>query len=204
MQRRFLPLYLGLFALAVLALGANRPAKAAYIVNLDEVGSTVVATGSGTIDLTDLTIANHASSGAFIDAAGGDIILGGNVNGVADDRYAGFTGPTSFGSGSLVNPISGTGDRVGVDQTLGQLILQSGYTSGTFLADTTTYFGTFAIDGLTPGTYVWTWGSGADADSFTLQIGPSTVPVPEPSSALVLLGALAGLMGLSQFQRRAS
>jgi hypothetical protein len=31
---------------------------------------------------------------------------------------------------------------------------------------------TFATIGLTPGTYAWTWGSGIDADSFTIEIGP--------------------------------
>ena len=40
---------------------------------------------------------------------------------------------------------------------------------------------TFASIGLSPGTYAWTWGSGIDADSFTVEIGPA---VPEPASAL--------------------
>jgi hypothetical protein len=45
--------------------------------------------------------------------------------------------------------------------------------------------------GVTPGTYVWTWGSDAD-QSFTLEIGPVATPLP---AALPLfacgLGALA-------------
>jgi hypothetical protein len=32
------------------------PAQAGYIVTLEQVGSNVVATGSGAIDLTDLTL----------------------------------------------------------------------------------------------------------------------------------------------------
>jgi hypothetical protein len=50
---------------------------------------------------------------------------------------------------------------------------------------------------VTPGTYVWTWGSGADADSFTLII--STAAAPEPGS-LALLGA--GLAGFAFLRRR--
>ena len=93
-------------------------------------------------------------------------------------------------------------DGFGVDETLGQLILQRGYTSGTFLSDTDTFNGSFATIGLTPGTYVWTWGSGADADSFTLQIGPATTPVPEPGSLVLFMSALAGLFGLCGLRRR--
>jgi len=43
---------LGLLAVATMA----KPARAAYILNIDEVGSNVVASGSGTIDLTDLSL----------------------------------------------------------------------------------------------------------------------------------------------------
>ena len=42
------------------------------------------------------------------------------------------------------------------------------------------------------GTYEWTWGSGADADSFTLQIG--AVPAPLIGRGLPLLLAVGGLL----------
>jgi hypothetical protein len=72
-------------------------------------------------------------------------------------------------------------------------LLPQGYVSGDPLSDSATYTGaTFASLGVTPGTYVWTWGSGADADNFTLQIGPTAAP--EPSSLLLLAGALTGFL----------
>jgi hypothetical protein len=59
--------------------------------------------------------------------------------------------------------------------------------------DTSTYNNvTFSSLGVTPGTYAWTWGSGANADSFTLKIGDAAT-VPQPATlglmALGLLGA---------------
>jgi hypothetical protein len=56
---------------------------------------------------------------------------------------------------------------------------------------------TFASIGLTPGTYTWTWGSGSNADSLTVQIGPAAVP--EPASVLVVE---VGFLGLAAVRHR--
>ena len=94
----------------------------------------------------------------------------------------------------------GTGDLVGMAFNGGNssfLLVPVGYVSGTALSDSATYnnltLGTF----VTPGTYVWTWGTGA-AQSFTLQIGSVGVPgVPDGGSTVSLLGcALLGLVAL--------
>jgi hypothetical protein len=70
----------------------------------------------------------------------------------------------------------------------------SGYVSGANLSDTATYNGqTFASLHLIAGTYTWHWGTGANADSFTLQIGPASTPAPEPASLTLLAVGLAGL-----------
>jgi hypothetical protein len=65
----------------------------------------------------------------------------------------------------------------------------AGYVSDTALSDTATYNGaTFATLGVTPGTYKWTWGTGAANQNFTLQIA-----VPEPSTWAMMLAGFAGL-----------
>jgi hypothetical protein len=88
-----------------------------------------------------------------------------------------------------------------VFSVVGGIVVPSGYVSGS-LSGTATYNNqTFANLGLASGTYVWTWGTGADADSLTLQIGPAAA-VPEPPSLPLLAMGLVGL-GLVLRTRRA-
>jgi PEP-CTERM motif len=178
------------------------PAQAGYAVTLEQVGRNVVATGSGPIDLTGLTSAGPGLSGARVFPEGAEIITGpvGSEGLLRSDLYTGYTGPTSFGSGGETIPnTSGSGDIVGIGMFGMDLVVPSGYASGSALSDTATYINqTFASLGVIPGTYLWTWGSGASGDTFSLQIGPDTA-VPEPAS-LTLLGV--GLAGLGVVRRR--
>ena len=182
-----------------LCAGLAVPAQAAYIVTLQQVGANVVATGSGTLDLAALTLGDNGFQSGIIIASQGAIAVGPNAS---VTTYSGFTGPTSFGSGGGHFPANNSGDTVGVDGNFNLVLVPEGYLSGSSLSDTSTYDGaTFASLGVTPGTYEWTWGTGADADNFTLQIGPVAV-VPEPASLPLLVMGLAGL-GMVVRTRRA-
>ena len=89
------------------------PAQAGFIVDLTEMGSDVVATGSGTIDLTDLSF---SSSSVFLTGMSPDFgsINTGPAAGGLVNAYLGFTGPMSFGNGSVTRANSGSGDVVTV------------------------------------------------------------------------------------------
>jgi hypothetical protein len=80
-------------------------------------------------------------------------------------------------------------EKFGIGNCGTRLLVSDGYFSGSPLSGTATWAGTtIASMQLTLGTYLWTWGAGATADSFTLNIGV----VPEPSSSIITGCALTG------------
>jgi hypothetical protein len=178
------------------------PARAGLIVTMTESGGDVVIAGGGTADLTALTGAGGAAGHALIDPDSGIVAMG-TTGSDSSDIYTGSGGPDSFGTGSTTNASTAGGDVFGIIFD-NNLIVPRGYASGGALSATATYAGsTFVSLGVTPGTYVWTWGTGANADSFTLQIGP-VATVPEPSSVVMTgIAALAGI-GYARRRRRAA
>ena len=174
------------------------PAQAVYIVTVQQVGSNVVATGSGTLDLTGLTFVERVnSSSGDIHPSIALLYTGPTISGPVD-FYFGLTGPTKFGSGGEIFANSGSGQPVGLTNfaAAGDLVVPAGYASGSALSDTTTWDNqTFTTLGVTPGTYEWTWGSGAN-QNFTLDIETVAVPAPVigqgPPIFLVVGGVLFG------------
>src|SRR4029077_7822275 len=130
-------------------------AQAAYVVTLPQQGPNVVATGSGTIDLTGLSFQfNQPNDPSSMDPSVPEIVAG--ATGTLA-LYEGSTGPTNFGSGGVIFASSASGDLVALD-TSGGIGVPAGYLSGGPLSDSATYDNTaLASLGVTPGKYVWTW-----------------------------------------------
>jgi hypothetical protein len=186
-----------MFTAVTAPLFSVRPAQAGYIVTLQEVGPNVVANGTGAIDLTGLSfVGTDALDNPLINPFIGFILTGASAS-ITGFTSLAFSGPLGFGqvfgSGALAS--SGSGDLVGIFGSLQLVFVPAGYVSGTVLSDSATYNGaTFASLGATPGTYVWTWGTGAN-QNFTLIIGAAGVP--DSGSTVSLLGcALLGLVAL--------
>jgi hypothetical protein len=194
LPKKLLPLIL--FEIAVTSLFFVRPAQA-YIVTLEQVGSNVVANGSGAINLTGLTFPIPSLTLAEVNGGDGVIITGPHGFGLVD-QYTGFMGPPSFGSGGPFAPNTGSGDFVGISGGImfPFLLVPQGYASGAALSDSMTFNNaTFASLGVTPGTYVWTWGTGLANQNLTLIIGAAGVP--DGGSTVSLLGfASLGLVAL--------
>jgi hypothetical protein len=193
-------------ALGFAALGGQAQAltaESAATITITQVGANVVITGSGDIDLTGLT--NADESGPF--PANGviwpdeDEILVGSSDNAGVDVYSGASGPTTMGSGAESVGTSGTGGLFGVGSALfgtPVIYVPEGYVTDTPLSGTSTFANTTLAElGLSPGTYVYTWG---DPGSLTVEVSSG---VPEPSTwAMMLLGF--GGLGFLAYRRRAT
>ena len=197
--KKLLPLTL--IGIAVTSLFSVQPAQA-FTITLEQMGANVVANGSGAINLSGLgspSLYTPGSTGLW--ASNGFIETGAPPTFL--DGYQGFTGgPTSFGSGGFNVANTFSGDFVGIwgEPTFygaPTLWVPNGYVSGAALSDSMTFFNsTIASLGLTPGTYVWSWGDGRD-QNFTLIIRGS---VPDGGSTVCLLGC--ALLGVVSLRRR--
>lgn len=173
-----------LFAIAATALMPTA-AAASVTININEVGSDVVATGSGSLDLTDLVFI-----GDFGPAEGvlPSVAYIGTGLDTLSAAFTGLTGPTQFGPGGLTAFSSTTGTELGINGgafASPVVFLPEGYGSGAPLSTSATWIGqSFASLGLTPGKYVYT----SARDTFTINIG-AVGGVPEPATwAMMLLG----------------
>jgi hypothetical protein len=193
--KKLLPLIV--FGIAVTSLFSVQPAQA-FMVTLDQVGSNVVATGSGAINLTGLTFVGTFTAVSAIGPNQALIQFG--ASGVNVPAYSGFTGPTSFGPGLGVKLIPSSGDFVGINNSrLKDIFVPVGYVSNTALSNSMTFnSATFASLGVTPGVYTWRWGTNGANQFFRLVIGPNTVP--DGGSTVSLLGC--ALLGLAALRRK--
>lgn len=177
------------------------PASAAYVIKFEQVGSNVVATGSGSINVSGMTYTGNTffntPFASYVAPYAAQTFIGtGKV-----DKYAGVSGASTWGAGPFTPAWGGqTGAGVSLRMQDQSIWVPLGYVSGTDLGiSTATYTNTdFATLGLTSGTYVYTFGQGATADTFTIEIPGA---VPEPSTwAMMLIGF--GAIGASMRRRK--
>jgi IPTL-CTERM motif len=181
-------------------------AEATYTITMTQSGADVVASGSGTLNLTSLVGGVPGNAAAYVQANTGSIYVGPTSLTAVRSFTGGVTGPANFGSGAFLVANSGSGNIAGIDA--GAVAVPNPYASGSSISGTATWTGqTFAGLGLTPGTYTWTWGSGANADSLVLQIGPPAASAVQPVPALsgwgvIALGCLIAVFGLAWTRRQ--
>ncbi len=196
-MKKTLKLLLALIALTgVCAL----PARATVIVDATEVGGNVVFAGGGTFNLAGLVFLGGGAGLPVIDPANSVVVVGGGP--VAANDYAGILPPGAFGMGGLTYADLAFGDLFGIAPN-DSLFVPSGYISGALLDGSATFTGAnFASLGLDPGTYTWSWGHGATADSFILNIvAPSSVPESGSTAVAMLLG-LAAIAFFGRYRHR--
>ena len=195
--------FVGILASALAAAAVPSPGAAAVTVNIGEVGSDVVATASGTLDLTGLISAGTFALSPGVRGTPGYIGLGtsGNVAG-----YSGLTGPANFGPGTnLVGGTSNTGTSFslnGLYNTTPLVFLPFGFLSGSsVLSGSETFAGqTFASLGLAPGQYVFS----SQNDHVTINIGDQVAAVPESATWAMMLLGFAGIGASMRRRRRAT
>ena len=140
---------------AILGLGAmSTPgAQAAYVAIFQEVGSDVVETGSGSIDVTDLTkagffVVNSAEVRPNLPA------YFSGAPGVSGDFYFGTSLSGIWGPGNDTSTSPSSGDFVAVGHLLGAgtIVVPQGCASGSKLSETSTYAdASFSSLGMTVG-----------------------------------------------------
>lgn len=195
-------------ALAVLAGFALSPAQAGLVFTFAEVGSDVVMTATGSVDLTDLNAnANQTwsagSNGVQSGASNNEYVATGVPGNTTTPYTTTFTTVGgSFGERAFLAPNSVSGDIAGfLDGAATDFVwVPAGYVSGTALNGTSTFNNTtLAGMGLIPGDYTWGW-SGASPDTITVSVSA----VPEPSTLALCGVAVAGIgfAGVRRLRRR--
>jgi hypothetical protein len=198
---------LAVFAVAL----AAAPAKAEFIISIQQVGANVVGTGSGSVDTAGLTQGNTVPSADYDLVSAQFANYGAGVPGepvTLFTQFSGLSGPLSFGAGATTNASTTSGSSIILVGKVsgggpGIVDLPVGYVSGSSFSNSD-IFNNKTLDGLglTLGTYTYTFGAGDDADSIVVQIGP-VAPVPEPSTwAMMILGFIG--IGFMAYRKRKS
>lgn len=180
---KHIPAIIGLLSLLTAA-----PASAAITLVISQQGADVVATFSGTANLSALTSTGGTSWPSMIwgDFAFGDVIAVGASGDL--DTYQGATVSPGWDIlGGRKDATSSSGDAIRLMSN--NIAFPQGYVSGDTISGSATWANT-TLDalGLTEGNFAWTWGTGENADS----IGVTVNQVPEPGPIGLAAVAVAG------------
>lgn len=202
-RTRKLPL---LLALAVVLLGASS-ARATIMVNASEVGSDVVFTLSGGVDLASLTDGGATGGFPAVISPTAPLLSFGTGSGSHVYLVSNLITPpgNNFGTGGQSLPSSVTGTTLftmnfGVQSP--NLLFSPGFAGSGLNGIMTFNSASFSSLGLTIGTYEWDWSNGNNTGNIILNIGQSVpgTSVPDTGSTLALLALGAG--GVVALQRR--
>lgn len=180
-----------------LALALANAASAGLVIDVQEDASGVLFSIDGTLDTTGLVFVQNSSlATSSIVARGGWM----GFSGLNELYYNAITGPTYFGR-STNAPADGMVDTSGAagfafEGISGSIWLPRGFTSGDRIAGSLSFAGE-TLDSLRLADDTLQWS--LPNDTITMVIG-SGIPVPEPSS-LLMLGTL-GSCGLLFLKRR--
>ena len=165
---------------------ATTPLPSTFYMEVTEVGGNVIISGSGNVNTTSLTNTGNSTQGCRVIPEIAFIALGPTDLSEDVTAYSGINGPSDIGSSTVTNANLYTGNGAfGIQGLDDSVLVPVGYISNTPISGTSTYFGkTISGLGLIPGTYTWTWGSGSNAGTFVVQVGPlppSATPTPTPT-----------------------
>jgi hypothetical protein len=190
-----------LTCIAIVALSAIAApsAQAAFVATFEEVGPDVVESGEGTLDLSALERVGGIFTKSFVAPGEPSYVVG--AAGELGAIYQGaLSGPANWGPGGDTFTKITSGDLVALVRSGEQILVPDEYAGGQLSQSATFLSASFASLGLTPGAYVYSWGTGDHADTFTIDVGGES-PVPEPSTWATMLIGFAGL-GYAAVRRR--
>ena len=189
-----------MFTAVAASLFSVQPAQA-YTVTLQQVGSNVVATGSGAFDLTGLTFEqNFLNAPPQIQANFSLMITGpGGANQIpvrwihrTDEFRERGPGFCRHWQRRRCRHFYGT-----------SIFVPQGYVSGAALSSSATFNNaTLASLGATPGIYVWTWGDGWTEPELLARDRSGCPGCPDGGSTVSLLGC--ALFGVAALRRKLS
>jgi PEP-CTERM motif-containing protein len=192
-------------ATLTLAACAASTTQAKFVMTLQQKGANVIGIGDGSIDLTDFGATIGSARNVTELAPNASVLGAGSSDEPGPDVnffHGAVTTPSNFGPGGMTLGES-IGDPVFVSSTTMGVPIH--YEFGAPLSNRSFYIGeSFASLGVNPGSYVWSWGSGAHADTFTLNVLAIGSPaVPEPSTWAMGLIGFAGLAYAAVRSKRA-